>query len=549
MKNHIYLFSILMFLQGISVAQDESRSPVRVYRLDDWVSYKNCNYVTSFTESDEYIYFGTSGGIVPYHRYQHYWGDPYTVSNGMADDFITAVLYDYSTGYLWASHRKGVSYLNPTADTWENSPNESFDIYRDDKIVRLGMSDVSICALSSVGEVKIIDKHFGYYQGQYDDSNNSVNWEPSRLDPIPAIENYTINEPYRIDARGIIYDDDFQEFQINLFYTDKRLDIYGGIWGLGILTGDYNVKMLNVHSLGPLQNAINAMWLSDKRLITGSINGTSLARTGISILNFEYGQWTYAENKFIPELASANIFDIFEDQSGNLWIGTDQGLSIYTEKKNRWRRFSMAQGLRDENIWTIAVEDTLAWIGTPLGLNKIYIPTMKITRVFLTRDKRHMKIYKIISDKDFVWIGTDNGLYSVDKLAHNVEHYDMNGNRTDIDATIASDIRAITANDSVIIFAQFDGLRAYNHITKDFMNIPQLIDTQINDMDLADDYLWIGTDNGAYLIRLRDFYFEHYLPRDGLAGYAVNKVRIDGEYVWFGTDRGISRYNWRQYAN
>ncbi|MDO9547604.1 MAG: two-component regulator propeller domain-containing protein [Candidatus Marinimicrobia bacterium] len=548
-KNFSALFIILLVMQIPGFAQDESDFPVRVYQLDDWISLKNCNYVTSFTESNEYIYFGTSGGIVPYHKYHHYWGDPYTVSNGMADDYILTVLYDYSTGYLWASHRAGVSYLNPTADAWENTSNESFDISRSDKIIRLGANNASICALSSIGQIKTIDKQLGYYQGSYSDESNSINWSPSRLDPIPSVENYTINQPYRIDGRGVVWDDNFQEYSINLFYSDKRLDIYGGIWGLGILTGDFNVKMLEVHSFGPMQNSISSLSLANNRIVTGSLGSTSSERTGISILDFDSGQWVYHKNKFIPELASANIFDIVEDKSGNIWIGTDLGLSIYNDSKNRWKRLSMAQGLRDENIWTIFVDDTLAWIGTPLGLNKIYTPTMKIKRLFLTRDKRHMKIYKISCDNDFIWIGTDNGLYNVDKLTHNVEHYDMNGNRIDINTTIASDIQAITSNDSITIVSQYDGLLSYNHITKGFYKYPQFIDAQVLDMDMTENYLWLATDNGAYLIRLNDFYIEHYLPRDGLAGRLVNKVRIDGEYVWFGTDQGLSRYNWRRYAN
>ena len=549
MKNISLLLVLLLSVLIPGFAQDESDFPVRVYQLDDWISFKNCNYVTSFTESNEYIYFGTSGGIVPYHKYQNYWDDPYTVSDGMADDYVTAVMYDYSTGYLWASHGSGVSYLNPTADAWENSPNPSFDIFRNDKIVRLGLTGTSVCALSSIGEIKTIDKQFGYYQGIYNNDSNSINWSPSRLDPIPSIENFTINQPYRIDGQGIIYDENFQEYSVNLFHSDKRLDIYGGIWGLGILTGDMNVKLLEVHSLGPLQNSISAFSITNNRIVMGSLKNTLSERTGISILDFNSGQWIYHENKFIPELASANVFDIFEDYAGNIWIGTDLGLSIYNEKKNRWKRLNVAKGLRDENIWSIVVDDTLAWIGTPLGLNKIYAPTMKISRVFLTNDKRHMNIYRIRYDQDFVWIGTDNGLYSIDKLTHIVEHYDMNGNRIDIDATIASDIKAITTNDSITFVFQYDGLISYNHITKDFERYPHFIDAQVLDMDIIDDYLWLATDNGAYLIRLNDFYIEHYLPRDGLAGYLVNKVRIDGEYVWFGTDRGLSKYNWRQYAN
>ena len=538
-----------VFLHIFAYPRDNAEKPVRIFQIDDWVSYKNCNYVTSFTESDEYVYFGTSGGIVPYHKYQHFWAEPYTVSDGLADDYITAVLYDHSTGYLWASHRAGISYLDPTADRWENFSNNSLEIFQENTIVRLGTVSAAVCAQSSSGPVKRLDKRFAYLQGIIEDNDlQEVNWQPSRLDPVPHLTNYSINLPYQIDGNGTIFDPNFREYTVNLFYTDKRLDIYGGIWGLGILTGDYNLKILNVHSIGPLQNSVDALWLSDKELITGSLGNNRQSRKGLSVLEFENGRWTYFENLFIPELASSNIFDIFQDNDDRIWIGTDLGLSIYNRKKEEWRRLGVNQGLRDEIIMTIAVDDTLAWIGTPLGLNKICIPTMTVRRVYLTNDRRHMQIFKIKCDDTFVWIGTDNGLYSIDKLTHNVDHYNMNGKKIDIDATTINDVHAIAVSDSITIFSQYNGLLSYEHLNNNFYHNPQFIDSQVLDMDLTSKYLWLGTDNGAYLIRLNDFYLEHYLPIDGLAGYRVNRVRIDGNYVWFGTDRGLSKYNWRKYA-
>lgn len=536
-----------IFFMLLCYAQ-EGDLPVRIYELEDWITYKNCNHVTSFTEANEFIYFGTSGGIVPYQRYQRYWGEPYTVSNGLGDDQISAVFYDRSTGYLWASHREGISFLNPTEERWENSAQKSFpvDVL---EVVRLGKKNASILASTVSGSVLSIDQHLGFYQGTYNDESNSISWSPSRLDPVPNIEHFTINEPYRIDPGGEVYDDFFREYSINLFNVDENLDIYGGIWELGILTGDYNIKRLRVHSFGPLENSISAVELMRDKIICGSLHSGAADRAGLSIRHTDNGEWTYCEDRFINELASPNIFDLQEDRNGRIWIGTDQGLSIYDFPRDRWQRISGAQGLQDEYIQTICIDDTLAWIGTPLGLNKIHIPTMIVKRVYLTRDKQHMKILKIIADGKFLWIGTENGLYRVDKLSHNVEHYDMNGTLLDIDQPVASSISAIAAGDSLTIFAQYNGLLAYNHTTKNFTLLPDLIDAQIVDMDSDDRYLWLGTDDGAYLMRLSDHYVEHYTTLDGLPDQRVNRVVINDSLVWFGTGQGLCRYKWRKYAD
>lgn len=521
---------------------------MRIYELGDWITYKNCNHVTSFTEANEFIYFGTSGGIVPYHRYQRYWGEPHTVSTGLADDYISAVYYDHATGFLWAAHRAGVSFLNPTAEKWENSNRTSLSLNINNSVVRLGKENASILAATSSGTIVSIDDHLGFYQGTYNDDSNSIDWSPSRLDPIPNIEHYIINEPYRIDPRGKIYDDFFRDFTINLFHVDGRLDIYGGVWNLGIITGDFNVKMLQVHSFGPLQNSISAMSISEDQIICGSLKAVSTNRTGLSVMHTDNGEWTYYEDQLIPELSSPNIFEIVKDHQQRMWIGTDQGLSIFDYPEDEWQRISGAQGLKDEIIWTICIDDTLAWIGTPLGLNIIHVPTMIINQVYLTRDKQHMKIYKIVADRSFIWIGTENGLYRVDKKTHNAEHYDMNGTPLDIDTPIASSVAAIASNDSLTVVAQYNGLLAYNHTSENFKLMPNLIDTQVLDMDMNAEYLWLGTKRGAYLIRLSDYYIEHYSTNDGLADPEVNRVRLDGEYVWFGTDNGLCKYKWRKYA-
>ena len=555
MRNlYTVIISLLLLFSGQTSANDEFTAPVRIYNLDDWISYKNCNYPTSLSEGYEYIYYGTSGGVIPYHKYGRYWDEPYTSSDGMADDFVTAVLFDPSTNYIWAAHSSGVSYLNPSAEKWENISNDQIHIPDTESIIRLGMDNSYIWLQISNGDIISISKTMGFYSGSSNGQSDLIEWAPSRIDPLPSLHKFAINQPYRFEADGLIYDDDFREYSVSVLFSDFNLDLYGGVWGLGLFEGDMNVKNMTVYSKGPIRNSINALTIFEDRLWTG--NGSKnvqdlFNRSGISVYDLDNESWEYFETELIPELASEIVNDIaYNDE--RLWVGTDQGLSIYNYHKNYWKRYSMTKGLQDEIVWTIALEDTLAWIGTPLGLNKIKLPSFAIKRVYLTRYRQKMKIYKVLCSKDIIWIGTDNGLYSIDKLTHNVEHYDMFGEKIDIDEAVASNVNSIASNDSVTIFSRYGGLLMYHHAKKSFTSIPQVIPATVSyifDMTVDKKYLWVGTDNGAFLVRIDDFYTEHYTMSDGLAGNYVYKVLIDGEQVWFGTDNGLTKYQWRRYAN
>lgn len=548
------IIAFIAMSPAVFAENENQQAPVRIYEIEDWVSFKNCNYPTSLSVGNEYVYYGTNGGVIPFHRYGRYWQDPYTVSDYMADDFITAVLFDPTTSYIWAAHEQGISYLTPSSENWENISKRRLGIPDSESIIRLGCDMTYIWLQTSDGALKSLDKYLGFYRGSSDNQSDLIKWAPSRLDPLPSLHKYFINQPYRFEHDGLIYDDNFRSFPISIIFTDTNLDLYGGVWGLGPVIGDVNVKTMTVYPTGPLQNSISALTLANNKIWMGSYSDQITSdsdRAGVSVMDLKTGIWEYYETGIIPELVTQNINDMAFGRNA-LWIGTDQGLTIFNTQKNRWKRYSMTKGLQDEIIWTIALEDSVAWIGTPLGLNKISLPAFKIKRMYLNRDRMKLKIFKILVTRKNIWIGTDNGLYSIDKFHHNVEHYDMFGEKTDIDDPVAADFIAIASNDSISVFSRFEGLLLYEHDTEQFKVVPQVFNMAnlyIYDMALDDDHLWVATNDGAYLVRLADYYTEHYTESDGLAGNLVYKVQIAGEDVWFGTNCGLTRYKWRRYAN
>lgn len=540
----ITIFLLLCFRYGGAQEQE-----VRLYELEDWISFKNANYPTSLSVGYQYVYFGTNGGVLRFHKYGKYWEEPFTTSNGMATDRITAIVFDPTTNYIWVAHEHGVSYLSPSAENWENVANNEFA----PGIKRLGYGSGSIWVQLQDGAYLTLNKQLGDFQEYREEVSEFVRWGQSQHDQLPDFSDYFLNADFRFEPPGNIIDTDFREYPINLFFTDVNQDIYGSARGLGIIEGDQNSKRLTVRPFGPLNNRINALAQYDDQIWVGGIDSGMnpvQRRTGISIFNKNDLTWRYAESYLTPEIRTTNILEIIYGKS-RFWIGTDQGLTIYNPHKRRWRRYHIAKGLFDEIITTIGVSDTVAWIGTPLGLSKISLPKFKISRVYLEPSKMHMRIFKIAVGPARIWVGTDNGLYSIEKGTHLVKHYGIHGDEIALDAAVAADFTAIGQSDSLLLFYRLDGMIKYDLSTETFEALPQfsfLSEALVYDIVVDRGFAWIGTSKGAVLIRLRDNYLEHYHKIDGLADYQVYRILPDKEVVWFGTDRGLTKYYWRKYA-
>ncbi|MFH1214624.1 MAG: hypothetical protein V1681_11080, partial [Candidatus Neomarinimicrobiota bacterium] len=369
----------------------------------------------------------------------------------------------------------------------------------------------------------------------------------------PDIRTYSIDQNCHIDGRGVILDADLREYPLTLFMADANRDAYGGIAGLGLFEGDANIKIMRLHPAGPLQNFISALAFDKNHLwMSGSQSDPNplFAKSGISGIDLRDWNWDYFENILINELATDIVTDL-AFRNDRLWIGTTQGLSIYDQKKSRWKRLSMFEGLADEIVTTIALQDTVAWIGTPRGLSVVTIPGYKARRFRLSPGQNILKILKVAIDPQKIWIGTDNGLYSIDKFNRNVEHYDMFGVRIGLDEAVAAEFQAIGIGDSVNVFGRYNGLLRYSQKSETWTSLPltaELNGADIFDLAVAGNNLWIGTNQGAILMRLNDFYSEHYTTVDGLAGDNVFKIIVDEDWIWFATDRGLTKYQWRKYA-
>ncbi len=155
----------------------------------------------------------------------------------------------------------------------------------------------------------------------------------------------------------------------------------------------------------------NVEWSGGLSRETGlKMENKSTGETKI-FLNEPAGKFSLSDNK---------VYSILRDKTGNLWIGTSNGLNKLDEKTNRFRHYkndpSDLNSISDNWVWPI-FEDSKGnlWIGTVRGgLNK-YDPQTGLFNCY-KKDPTNPKsindnfIFSIYEDRSgLIWVGTNTG--------------------------------------------------------------------------------------------------------------------------------------------
>ena len=122
-----------------------------------------------------------------------------------------------------------------------------------------------------------------------------------------------------------------------------------------------------------------------------------------------------------PYSISSNSFDenqcnpIVVDTSGNLWIGTTNGLNYYRKDKDFFTRFLSLEyyqnSISGNHINTLLIKDDNIYVGTPQGLDKINIGDLSITRLAGTSWISMLGTYSVKQLLDFGPNPTMNGFW------------------------------------------------------------------------------------------------------------------------------------------
>ncbi len=251
-------------------------------------------------------------------------------------------------------------------------------------------------------------------------------------------------------------------------------------------------------------------------------------------------------------LSGSDIFSIIEDDEGNLWVGTrSSGLNHLDLKTGKIIRFT--RGPNGEDISNLNIPSFVK-----LGNHRIGVAALGLG--FLVFDSQTKKLIAGESEvkspwvKDVVrlfkhsngslWFGTRTGQLISVSGKHSFMPFPIGQNK------VKSRIRAIfeAKNGDILVGTDGAGLFQFNPTNQKFRSVfyqssnplaRQNIVTSITRDALQN--LWIGTDNGVYVVEGDDFRRFRHIPSNpdpelGISSFSVMSLFTDSDLnTWIGT--------------
>jgi ligand-binding sensor domain-containing protein len=273
--------------------------------------------------------------------------------------------------------------------------------------------------------------------------------------------------------------------------------------------GSLKDKGHNVHA--SLQDKAGNLWFST---------------TGDGV--YKYDGKSFTQYTTSNGLKSNTVWCIFEDKSGKIWIGTDDGVCLYDPSKtlktseNKFSKIQISilyETLNSEySVWSIMQDKSgKLWFATTIG---VYVYDGKSFNFFkVTDDVKdcYANIEKILEDNEGnFWFGgrCHDGVY-----------------RYDPSASLKAEGKSITKIEIKKLYED-SPLRERNWA------FPQLQDKNGN--------IWFSNWDGVY--RYDGKSFTTFTKKDGLSGNMVCRIKEDTKgNIWFG-GAGLTRYDGKSFT-
>lgn len=497
------------------------------------------NWVTTLIQgSDGNIWIGTEGGglnkYIPdsnkFVRYRHSPDD----SASLSSDFIK-VLFEDSQNRLWVGTQKGLGLFDTKTETYRN--------WNGYLVCETCEYSVTAIAEDHLGNLWIADELHGLYYFN------------------PSLE--TFSQPYPTNNALIGSDDPF----INGLIYDGGLLWIGTDNGLILLNTttqkfedikiQSNVDFLDSYVMSLYQVVESEIWICTKS--RGLINYTK--SDGKTIL--------YSANRMNgPGLSSSSISDVLIDAADNLWIATvGSGLNKYNLRNRIFHHFGVAQNNKNTlaNSEIRAIHQDVSgeiWLGTNHGVSRLDVATGEfrnfISDLNFREDKISPRVRMIArSANGQLWVGTQSGaLYNYDNRLEkfNLDQHYMTSQVTKELRDILCAIEPIkdvmwfgTGGTGFIAYdlktgkvsSALNGFESIDHNSRMsvYVTIPR-----------SSSEIWAGTDQGLLLIDLKSKKVRQWQTKENNTKSLIdNKVRSlyqdNINRVWIGTRNGLSVLN------
>ena len=256
-------------------------------------------------------------------------------------------------------------------------------------------------------------------------------------------------------------------------------------------------------------------------------------------------------------LSQSSAIAIQQDQLGQIWIGTRDGLNKYDGSKFTVYRNEIDNPHSLSNNDILAIEedsDGFIWIGTYNGLNRYNPKTNTFTRYFHEDNNESLSnntiwTIKELSNKE-IWIGTSNGLSVYNKETETFKNSIKTNSKTSIIGNHIFSIIETTTNNKVFI-GTTTGLSKYigkQNGKLQFKTISNSENLYIQDLiESKSKTLLIATKSKSVLeYSPKDNSISPYLKEDSLGADQKNVRQLlydNKNQLWLGTYNGLKIVN------
>lgn len=370
--SHLEIYPILvrdaqgriLTIQGATLALWDKGEWRRITERNGLGSYE---IESLYVDREGSVWFGEIGHGLKRWVGQDHW-EAYTKTDGLSSDLVWATLRD-RRGRLWIGGEVGLDYIpsgQHTPRSWKLPDGRLLPT----SALEQG-ADGNIWAASLSGELVRIDV-------------NSLGEQVWKLASITDLDSdgrghmviatsfglFTIPErPGPSDKPELVQSPAFKKAQEQ--FTDLCVDGRGRVWA----AGEQGLVVLDSSGW----HAINMAGSGAKPEViavdpTGSVWASGSSQE-LMRLHIEDYKVTDAKHVGRPPLLSQQIVSLMIDRRGWLWVGQDQGLSVFDSYT--WRSYTQDDGLiwNDTDSYALTEDDDGSiWIGTSGGLSHLLTP-------------------------------------------------------------------------------------------------------------------------------------------------------------------------------
>jgi signal transduction histidine kinase/ligand-binding sensor domain-containing protein/DNA-binding response OmpR family regulator len=316
-------------------------------------------------------------------------------NTGLLSSSIFQIYRDSGNGIWIGTWSGGLSYINEWSNHFEHFRRESFANSLSDNVISdfEESSDGSLIAATEEGHLNYLDKkNHSFYYSQIKGS------------------------------KGLV-------FSIKSLYTDRKGTLWIGTFATGVFyqtLGSSN--FVHFDPIEDLREQFYDITSTDEGVWFGA------SSRGVYFYNYKTRKViTYSNKSSDPEsLSSGNVRSLLMDSSGNLWVGTLNGLNRKSKNSEKFTRYFYSQNQKNHissNVIYSMTEDSKRniWIGTAGGGVNIYDPKTEIfSQISKNEGLPGNDVYGILEDDaGVIWMSTENGISAYSPDSKKFRNFDL----------------------------------------------------------------------------------------------------------------------------